>query len=479
MFYGRNYELQQLEELLVKRTATLITIKGRRRIGKSTLIKEFAKKNQIDLFEFQGLPPRPGIKMEDQLENFSKTISKHTGLPQMHLTDWQQAFQQLNLYKTTKKKFIIFLDEISWMSLEDPDFAGKLKIIWDSLLKDKSKLMLILCGSVSSWIEKNISKNSGYVGRISSDFTLKELPLYHSKQILSHHHKLSDEDTLKYLSIVGGVPRYLEEINSKETPENNIKRLCFNPNQFLYLEFDLIFSDIFGKRSEFYKKIMLALHGSRLTPLELANKVKLPLNGDFMEYLDNLRMGGFIERDYSWSFKDGEELKLSQLRISDNYSRFYLHYIHPRKSKIEKFPMKHGDSLDFLNWHSLIGLQFENLILNNLSAIADLLNIPRGEIIQAGPFFQSATKAKKGVQIDLLFQTKFKTLYLCEVKAQQKITASIIDDIQNKIKSLKRPRNMSIRPCLIYSGELSSSIEESDFFYKIISFEKLLVATAE
>lgn len=160
---------------------------------------------------------------------------------------------------TRKGKVLILFDEISWMGSKDPLFLGKLKNAWDLEFKKNPNLILILCGSVSWWIEKNILNNTGFLGRISLQMTLKELPLNDCAQFWPKELKVSNFEKLKILSVTGGVPKYLEEIVSKLSAEENIRRLCFNVSGLLFNEFDQIFSDIFGQRSNIYKKILECL----------------------------------------------------------------------------------------------------------------------------------------------------------------------------------------------------------------------------
>jgi hypothetical protein len=165
MFVGRNREMKLLTDLFALKKASLVVCKGRRRIGKSTLIQQFAQKCSTFL-EFQGLPPREGISNTDQLNAFSEQLSRQTLFPKIKIESWYQAFSILNGV-IKNEKTVVFLDEISWMAGNDKDFAGQLKIIWDTELKKHSQLMLVLCGSVTSWIEDNIMNHTGFMGRVS------------------------------------------------------------------------------------------------------------------------------------------------------------------------------------------------------------------------------------------------------------------------------------------------------------------------
>jgi len=472
-FIGRKHELDLLEEQVQKKKATMIAILGRRRIGKSTLVKHCASLMKIPCFEFIGLAPRAGLTKQDQLKHFAEKLASFMGVKSVSFDDWGQALGML-AQLPLKKRSLILLDEISWMGGKDPDFAGKLKEKWDSTLSQNNNIILVLCGSVSSWIECNILSGTGFAGRVSLEINLGELSISESCELLREKKKnLSIPEMAKLLAITGGVPRYLEEMNPKETAEDNIKLRCFNNSGFLFSEFDKIFSEVFGKKHKLYEKILLALQSRPLGPSEIAKELNIPLNGDLTDCLKDLDLGGFVKNDHTWNFK-GTESRLSRVRVSDSYARFYLKYIHPRKSRIIKKPLTKKDSFDFLHWETIFGYQFENLIQNNAHQLIDILQIPSADIIQMGPYFQTQTKIKKGVQIDYLILCKQNILHLVEIKSGTKITNEIISEVKEKIKRLKTPKGFSIRCHLVHLGELSEKIIEEDFFDKIISFEKFI-----
>ncbi len=176
-FIGRKKELESLELLLKKKSASIVVIRGRRRIGKSRLIKEFVsdKKSWI----FSGLPPVPGSTKQRQLDAFSVQIAQNLNMPKIQASEWIEYFTFLGK-QAKDQRIVIVLDEISWMGSEDPDFLGQLKTAWDLHFSENTELLLILCGSVSSWIEENILKSTGFVGRISVDMVLEELSIAES-----------------------------------------------------------------------------------------------------------------------------------------------------------------------------------------------------------------------------------------------------------------------------------------------------------
>jgi AAA+ ATPase superfamily predicted ATPase len=472
-FVGRKEELRDLNLLLKKKTSSLVVIKGRRRIGKSRLIQEFGAK--YEFYQFTGLAPTKNSTIQSQLNEFSRQISIQTSLPELIADDWSKLFLLLAT-KIRHGRVVVLFDEISWMGSKDPDFLGKLKNAWDMYFKQNPELILILCGSVSAWIEKNILSSTGFMGRISLSLNLKELYLQECNQFLVElGSKASPYDKLKLLSITGGIPRYIEEIQASLTAEENIKRLCFTPKGILFREFNDIFSDLFSTRSEVYKTIVAALTEGNAEYNDICQALDVSKSGYLSEHLDNLIQSGFISRDYTWNLKTGSEARLSHYRLSDNYLRFYLKYIENNRSKIEQGHFNSRSLSNLPGWEPIIGLQFENLVLNNRKLIWEKLSIYPEEIISDNPFFQRKTARTPGCQIDYLIHTRFNNLYVCEVKfSKHKVGLDILSEVQQKIDKLKRPKGFSCRPVLIHVNGVTDEVLASNFFDTIIDFSELL-----
>jgi AAA+ ATPase superfamily predicted ATPase len=470
-FVGRKEELGRLKELMLKQTASFVVVKGRRRIGKSRLIEEFAK-NFEHYYAFSGLPPEKGTNNDHQLAEFSRQMAHEFKTAKIRFDDWSDAFWFMGERVQTGRVLILF-DEISWMGSEDPGFLGKIKNFWDTLLKKNDQLMFVVCGSASGWIEKNILSHTGFVGRISYTLTLNELPLVDCAQFWPAN--VSIYEKFKVLSITGGIPKYLEEVLPRKSAEENIERLCFAPGGFLVDEFERIFSDIFMRKTEYYKKILEALIEGPKEQGDLCHQLGINRNGRIPEYLEELALAGFISTDYAWDFKSGKDSRVRQYRLSDNYLRFYLKYIEPNLSGIERSTYQPKALASLQKWYSVMGLQFENLVLNNRLALHRLLGIQRSDIICENPYFQRKNQAQEGCQIDYLIQTKFDTLYVCEIKfSKNPIGKEVVKEVQEKINRLKRPKGFSCRPVLIQVNGVTDELIDEDFFSSVVDFGQLL-----
>jgi AAA+ ATPase superfamily predicted ATPase len=248
--------------------------------------------------------------------------------------------------------------------------------------------------------------------------------------------------------------------------------LCFSKGGILVDEFDKIFRDIFMTRADDYKEIVKVLANGSCELGELCDKLGVEPTGGLSHKLQVLGQSGFITRDYVWE-KSKKKSKLSNFRLKDNYLRFYLKYIEPKKHLIEQGLYEGLFLEDLPEWNTIIGFQFENLVLNNLSAVQHLLQLPSSSVLSAAPYFQNKTKRQEACQVDLLIQCRY-AIYLCEIKFGQKISPEVIDEVSEKIYKLPFSKGISIRPILIYQGELSPKIVQANFFTHLISFDQFL-----
>ena len=380
--------------------------------------------------------------------------------------DWSDILWHL-AEETKKGQVVIVLDEINWIGSKDPTFLGKLKSAWDLHFRLNPKLIMILSGSMSAWIEKNILSSTAFVGRVSLDLTLQELPLNECGHFWKKYEaRISAYEKFKLLSVTGGIPRYLEEIDPIVSSDVNIRRLCFEKEGMLFDEFEKIFTDLFAKKGDVYRQILERLATGKADIEEICTVLHVKKGGTISGYLHNLKITGFIAQDATWNLKDGTLSKLAYYRLKDNYTRFYLKYIKPNKEKIEKGVMTKPPA-----WDSIMGLQFENLVLNNNKILWQKLNINPDDIVFANPFFQRKTAAQEGCQIDYLIQTKYNVLYVCEIKfSREIIKSSIIQEVQEKIRRLKTPKHFSIMPVLIHVNGVADQVTESEFFAYTIDF---------
>ena len=473
-FIGRSAYLEKLEALWRKTSASFVVIAGRRRIGKSTLVEEFARRSGCAFIEIVGLPPDAKMTNQRQIDNFCERLAKATGKPEAKADCWAKAFDALEDAVDAQQKTIVFLDEVSWMGRYDAAFAGFLKTAWDTVLSKKKRLILVVAGSVSAWIQKNIQKSKGYVGRISVDITLPELPIDECLEFWGRRAaRTSSREILDVLSITGGVPKYLSEIDLSLSADDNVRRLCFDPDGYLYNDFNRIFDDVFDSTVAAKKRIVLALAEGPASVSQLAEKFGCDPNGHLTRDLEELTEAGFVSAATGLNPQTGKSVREIRYRLKDNYTRFYLKYVLPKRAAIEAGVYRTVPLARLPGWDTVLGLQFENLVLNNFPTLARLVGLMGKSIDSVAPYFRRGGKTCAGVQIDLLVQLP-KSVYLIEVKRKDRLGVAVEDEVQQKIDRLKLPKGKTVKTVLVYDGEIDPALEEDGFFDYLVSSEQLL-----
>ena len=479
MFVGRDYQLKLLSSVWDKESSSLVVVSGRRRIGKSTLIERFAEKSRCRFIEIEGLPPDANMTNERQLANFCERIGKSAQIEAPQAKNWAEAFDFLDKVITGKSKVIVFLDEISWMGGYDDGFAGLLKNAWDMQFSKHKRLVLVLAGSVSAWIQKNILNAKGFVGRVSIDLNLTELPLSACCSFWGRRTAhVSMREMVDILSVTGGIPKYLQEINPRLSADENIRRMCFLPEGCLFKDFDSIFSDVFGKGIAAKRRILNILADGPASVSELAKAMSIEPNGHITNDLNDLTVAGFVAAGAGLNPVTNAKVREVRYRLCDNYTRFYLKFIQPRREAIRQGLYRFADLESLPGWNSILGLQFENLVVNNLASLCRELGLGRKLVTSAAPYARRKSAACPGLQIDLLIQTP-KSVYVIEVKRCNRIETSIEKEIEKKVSLLGIGSGKSIRTALVYDGKLSPEVEENGFIDFLIPFNRLMEASDE
>ena len=473
-FFGRELDLRQLGDLWRRPGASLVTCRGRRRIGKSTLVRHFADVSGASLIRLEGLAPQRRMKNADQLKAFGRQLAEQTGTAPTVPESWFDAFRLLDGAVPKAGKTVVLLDEVSWMGRYDPNFPGELKYAWDNRFHDRSNLIVVVCGSVSAWIDENILSNTGFVGRISLDLIVRELPLRQCARFWGDAAgRVSTREVLDILSVTGGVPRYLEELDPALSSDDNIRRMCFLPNGYLFRDFNDVFASVFGANAPVKRRILEALAESELDGTEISERLRVARNGRLSDILDELEMAGFVSKNSGINPETGKRARQDRYRLKDNYARFYLKYIAPFREEILAGDFAFFSVENLPGWDAMLGLQFENLVLNNVRELLPALNLEGKQILSAAPWRSRRGKACGGCQIDLLVQSR-KSVCVVEIKRRNEIGEDVEREVAEKIRRLTIRDGMSVRTALVYDGHLSKSVQGSGYFDAHIPFRSLL-----
>ena len=476
-FFGREEIIDRLETLWGKRVPSLVTCRGRRRIGKTTLIEKFANRSKARFIKLEGLKPKDKMSNADQLSAFASQLALQTHAERTIPPDWLSAFARLDGEIRDEGRTVVLLDEISWMAYYDVTLAGSLKVAWDNLFKKHDKLVMVVCGSVSSWIRDNIIDNGAFLGRRSLDIVVKELPLAECAKFWGPAASRIDErEIIDVLSVTGGVPRYLEEIDPALSAAENIRRLCFLPNSILRTDFDEMFREVITHELDFSASVLRHLADGAKSAAEITAEMNLGKGGRVTAALGRLKEAGLAAEDLSINPETGKPAREVRYRLCDNFSRFFIKYVEPMKNTIDHgmFEFVSLDALDGIE--TIFGLAFENLVVNNCRALIPMLNLTGTLVTSAAPYRRSASESprgRKGCQIDLLVQTRH-TICVVEIKRRREIGREVINEVDAKVRAIARPDGVSARAAIVYSGHLSPTVAAAGYFDAIVPFGKLL-----
>ena len=472
MFFGRDNELRMLEEAYESPNSELVVIYGRRRIGKSSLVKQFAETKPATL-TFEGIE---GEKTPIQIRHFTQELMTQTDdafLESARFQSWEQAFSYLTerviSTRRQRKKQIIFLDELPWMAAGRGRLISLLKYYWDNHWKSRS-VMLILCGSIASFMVRKVLHSKALYGRVSVQILLRGL--MPSEAAKFFRGRRSREEILKYLLIFGGVPKYLEEVRLNRSFAQNMNRLCFSGNSPLTQEVDRIFYNQFREPGT-YQRIIGLLKDRMLPMRELAEKLGKTSGGGLTRYLRNLEDAEIV-RSYV-PFGGGVKSKLRRYALSDEYLIFYYKYIESNLQMISQgrseklFEKLTAGSLD--PW---LGFAFERFCLKHAIQIAGMMGF-EDEVLVAGPYFK---RGDPGCQVDLLYKRNDRVITVCEVKHHHDpISTKIIPEMEQKLTTVLVPRGYSCEKALISVYGPSDALRDSGYFDHYVNLTDILAIT--
>ncbi len=467
-FVGREKEFKTLRERLNDNTSTITVIYGRRRVGKSELLRQAY--NDVPTLYFEGLENQSKSK---QLVNFISQLTyqvKAIETPCEPMSSWHEAFKLL-IPIIRNKNYVIIFDEFQWMANYRQEIISDLKMVWDQYLSRAGKISLILCGSIASFMIKNVIRGKALYGRTDQVIHVKPFTLNEAQKMLPRF--LHDELLESYM-LVGGIPKYLELVSKYSSLYQALQELAFSENGYFIEEYKRIFLSHFGKNEEYQKIIeILAEYPYGLTRKEIAEHTNIPLGGGLSTFLFNLESSGFI-RSYKPLDKD-EDTKLKKYCLQDSYLRFYFAFIKPNKNKIES-----GQSDIFYRitqsnaFYSYLGRSFEYLCIDHAKKISMLLGFS-GIDYSVGPYFESRSSRNQGIQIDLVFNRADKVLSLCEIKyTKTSIGTQVIDETKQKEVLLEKKYARSIQKVLITKSPPTKDLLNTHYFYKIILASELV-----
>ena len=433
---GRTEEIKTLDEVMSRKEGQLVAVYGRRRIGKTYLIRQYFK-NKFTFYH----TGESNVGFKDQLLGFRDSLRDYGHKCPLPMT-WREAFRELRslIEASNDKKKVVFIDEMPWMDTPRSKFLPALEHFWNSWGSSRQDLVMIVCGSASTWIINNVLKNRGGLHNRITDqihllpFTLRECEeLVHDSGL-----SMSRQEICALYMIFGGVAYYWGFLRKGESVAQNVDRLLFSPNGKLRGEFDSMVASLF-KKDTGHRKVFAALaaKGIGMSRDELLKQTGLPDGRVFCQVLDSLEECGFVRKYTAY----GKTRRNAFYQLLDSFSLFHMRFIETESNPDPNEWMTGISSKEKSAWE---GIAFERVCLLHVREIKRALQIGGVKTSVCSWRHIADETYGKGAQIDLLIDRADNVINVCEMKySSGKYTLSKKDceNIDNKIDAFKAVSN--------------------------------------
>ena len=428
-FIGRIDEKAILQEALVSKEAEMIAVMGRRRVGKTFMIKTVYEKELV--FDITGIQ---NGELTNQLKVFGDRLKEFTQTPFSIPApkDWFEALQLLKEYLQSlpkEKKHVIFFDELPWLASHKSKFLEAFGYFWNSWAWQQN-LVVVICGSAASWmINKVVNNTGGLYNRITKRIYLQPFTLRETEEYLKAKNlNFTRYQIVQLYMALGGVPHYLKEVKKGKSAVQNINDICFSRNGLLRDEFLRLYPSLFPNAEKHFAVIRaLAEKHQGLTRQEIVKQTKLSDGGGLTSVLDELSHSGFITPFRTFKKKKGQIY-----RLTDEYSLFYLKFIENKEMEGEDIWQHLSQTQAYKIWS---GYAFESICLKHVPQIKKALGIS-GIYSLSSSFYKRGNAEQQGIQIDLLIDRNDHVINLFEIKFYNKeftITKDYADHLRRKM----------------------------------------------
>lgn len=474
LFIGREQEQAILHKALASPEAEMLAIVGRRRVGKTFLIKSVY--GDRIAFQMSGIQH---ASMDRQLENFSYRLSLLKEEEEVVKTpsNWFRAFTMLIDYLRTKKskeKYVVFFDELPWMASHKSDFISSLSFFWNSWAVDQ-QIVVVICGSAASWmVQKVVNHTGGLHNRITKRINLKPFTLYETELYFQRRNiPLTRYQIVQIYMALGGIPHYLKEVEAGKSAIQNINDICFSDAALLKDEFSNLYPALF-QHAERHVAIIRALATKRMgiRRAEIISASKIPNGGTLSKTLEELELSGFITSYFSHGKKKKDKL----YRLTDEYSLFYLSFI---EKNIYQGPDTWQQLSQTQSYKSWSGYTFEGICIKHLAQLKKALSIG-GVYAIASSFFHKGSDTEKGAQIDLLLDRNDQVVTLFEMKFYQetfifnKSNAEALRHKQQVFQQVSQSKKLLLWTLIAPFG-IKHTPHSLDLIYHVLTLDDLFV----
>jgi uncharacterized protein len=435
---GRVRERRILAAAMASPEAELIAVYGRRRVGKTFLIRRHFE--DVLYFELTGMY---GGAFRIQLQHFADALGKATGAAVRAgapPASWSEAFGMLasaiERSPRRKRKRVVFIDELPWLASQRSGFLPAFEHFWNSWGSRRSDLVVVVCGSAASWMVKHLlHARGGLHNRVTRHLRLEPFSLAETRTFLEARRvAIDDYQILELYMALGGIPHYLKEIERGESAAQCIDRVCFSRTGLLGREFSHVYASLFDdpERHELVVR-SLAKRRDGLTRNELLGATGMPSGGGMTEVLEELEASGFIMRTPQF----GRGKKDAVYRLADEHSLFHLQWIEKHRGRSEGAWLRIRGSPA---WRAWSGYSFEGVCLKHADRLREALGIG-GVQTEESTWRHRPGDAEDGAQIDLVIDRKDSSINLCEMKfseAEFAIDKAYARSLANKRETFRR-----------------------------------------
>ena len=403
---GRKHEQDILAKCMDSEKAEFVAVYGRRRIGKTYLVKQFFS----ETFDFYATGVYKISRLE-QLKLWQEQLKNYSGEKRNNPKDWFEAFGQLREYLDTlaeKDKVVIFIDELPWFDTPKSGFIRALELFWNSWAAERKGLKLIVCGSATTWMtNKLLGDKGGLHNRVTRPIRLAPFSLKETEEYLySNNIGWERKDVLDAYMILGGTPYYLSLLRQELTLWQNIDELFYSQDAVLNTEYGFLFSSLFNEAA-MYRRVVetLATKLKGMTRSELVEQLNVTDNGKFTEVLDNLVKCDFLRRYQAFGKRERDML----YQLSDMYTLFYLRFVKNYHGMNEHA----WSNMEEGKRNAWAGYAFEQVCILHINQIRQALGISG---ITSDVCSWSYRNKDQSAQIDLVIDRGDKAIDLCEMK---------------------------------------------------------------
>lgn len=428
---GREEQIALLQDALDSDMSEFIAIYGRRRIGKTFLVKEFFN-NSFD-FAYTGIEE---YSTRQQLSEFHRSLLRYgltkCGKPQ----NWFEAFDMLRRLieakspvDNTNRKKVIFIDELPWMDAKGSDFVKALGHFWNDWAAWTKDIVMIVCGSATSWmIKKVFSSKGGLYNRVTRQISLKPFTLKECEEFsIRNHFNWTRNIILEAYMIFGGVPYYWKMIDSKKSLNANIDYLFFSNEAPMKLEHHALFKSMFNSPDKYEKIIDVLVQKKKgMTAKDISEASGIEMSASFTNIINNLKLSGFINETVQPTKKKRGVI----YQLSDNFILFYHDFI-TKQNNQSNFWSTHHNTGAVIAWK---GLAFERVCAQHISTIQKALGIS-GVYCNYYSWIAPKNDDYPSMQIDMIIDRADNIVNMCEMKytiSPYSISASYLAELNRR-----------------------------------------------